>query len=81
MTVATGYARAINVAPTSKQTSIAELTLVDQSTRRGLDYLRQLAICYNRQANADKNEIALKTEDFINGRLEKIDAELGVDRG
>ena len=77
MTVATGYARAINVAPTSKQTSIAELTLVDQSTRRGLDYLRQLAICYNRQANADKNEIALKTEDFINGRLEKIDAELG----
>ena len=77
MTVATGYAKAINVAPTSKQTSIAELTLVDQSTRRGLDYLRQLAICYNRQANADKNEIALKTEDFINGRLEKIDAELG----
>ena len=77
MTVATAYAKAINIAPTSKQTSIAELTLTDQNTRRGLDYLNQLAICYNRQANADKNEIALKTEEFINTRLEKIDAELG----
>lgn len=77
MQVATAYAKAINVAPTSKQTSIAELTLVDQNTHRGLAYLRQLATCYNRQANADKNEIALKTEEFINGRLEKIDKELG----
>ena len=77
MTVAAGYAGALSVAPTSKQTSIAQLTLTDQNTRRGLDYLRQLAICYNRQANTDKNEIALKTEEFINSRLEKIDAELG----
>lgn len=77
MVVAARYAGALNVAPTSKQTSIAQLTLTDQNTRRGLDYLRQLAICYNRQANADKNEVAMKTEEFINGRLEKIDAELG----
>ena len=81
MTVATSYAKTINIAPTSKQTSIAELTLTDQITRRGLDYLRQLAVCYNRQANADKNEIALKTEEFINSRLEKIDAELGTTEG
>ena len=77
MRVAARYARALDVAPTSKLTSIARLTLTDQNTRRGLDYLRQLAICYNRQANADKNEIALKTEEFVNTRLEKIDAELG----
>ena len=81
MAVATGYAKALNVAPTSKQTSIAELTLTDMNTRRGLDYLNQLAVCYNRQANADKNEIALKTEEFINARLEKIDAELGSTEG
>ena len=77
MQVATSYANSLNVAPTSKLTSIAGLTLTDQNTRRGLDYLRQLAICYNRQANADKNEIALKTEEFINSRLTKIDTELG----
>ena len=81
MAMATAYAKAISVAPTSKQTSIAEMTLTDQNTRRGLDYLRQLAVCYNRQANADKNEIALKTEEFINSRLEKIDIELGNTEG
>jgi len=81
MTVATAYAKTINVAPTSKQTSIAELTLTDLNTRRGLDYLHQLAVCYNRQANADKNEIALKTEEFINSRLQKIDVELGNTEG
>ena len=31
MSVATGYAKALNVAPTSKQTSIAELTLTDMN--------------------------------------------------
>ena len=77
MYMATAYAKTISVAPTSKMTSIAQLTLTDQEPRRGLDYLRQLAICYNRQANTDKNEIAVKTEEFINGRLEKINAELG----
>ena len=77
MVVATRYAGSITIAPTSKMTSIAQLTLTDQNVRRGLDYLVQLAECYNRQANTDKNEIALKTEDFINSRLEKIDAELG----
>ena len=81
MSVAASYAEALNVAPTSKMTTIAEITLTDKNVRRGLDYLRQLAICYNRQANADKNEIALKTEEFINSRLEKIDAELGSTEG
>ena len=81
MVVATGYAKAISIATTTKKTSIAELTLTDLITRRGLDYLRQLVICYNRQANTDKNEIAMKTEEFINSRLEKIDAELGTTEG
>ena len=67
----------LTVAPTSKQTSIAELTLRDKSYRRGMDVLRQLNICYNRQANADKNEVALRTEEFINDRMAKINAELG----
>ena len=40
-----------------------------------------MAICYNRQANEDKNEIAVRTEEFINGRLEKINAELGSTEG
>ena len=76
--VASGYASGLSVAPTSKMTSIAQLTLNDRNANRAFDYLKQLALCYNRQANADKNEIAYKTEEFINSRLEKINAELGA---
>ena len=78
---ASSYVSKLSVAPTSKLTSIAELTLQDNNVRRAIDYLDALVAAYNGQANADKNEIALKTEEFINGRLEKIDAELGTTEG
>ena len=77
MYVATRYLNALTVAPTSKLTSIALLTIRDSDPIRAIDFLNQLAICYNRQANADKNEIAMKTEEFINDRMEKIEHELG----
>ena len=80
-TVAAMYQANLSVEPTSKTTSIALITLKDQSVARGEDFLNQLAVCYNRQANADKNEIALKTEEFINSRIEKINAELGLTEG
>ncbi len=79
--VAAKYAGSLSVSQTSKTTTIAELVLKDESPQRAVDYLRQLAICYNRQANEDKNEIAVRTEEFINGRLEKINAELGSTEG
>lgn len=77
MLVATQYLNQLTVAPSSKLTSIASLSLKDQNYRRGMDVLRQLAVCYNRQANADKNEVALRTEEFINERMSKISEELG----
>ena len=79
--VANQYMASTTVEPFSKLTSIAKITLTDKHPVRGIDYLRQLAECYNRQANADKNEIAMKTEAFINTRLEKINAELGATEG
>ena len=75
------YVGALSVSQTSKTTTIAQLTLKDEDPQRAVDYLQQLAICYNRQANEDKNEIAMRTEEFINGRLEKINAELGNTEG
>ena len=77
MSVAYKYVGSLSVEPTSKMTTIALLTLKDEHALRAIDFLNQLAVCYNRQANEDKNEIAVKTEEFINNRLEKIDAELG----
>ena len=77
MQVATDYLSRITIAPTSKLTDIAQLTLKDKNARRGIDVLRQLVICYNRQANADKNEVAFRTEEFINERMQMISKELG----
>lgn len=77
MQVATEYLQKLTVEPTSKLTSIAMLTLKDKNYRRAMDVLNQLTICYNRQANADKNEVALRTEEFINDRMAKINDELG----
>ena len=81
MLAATNYLSELTVAPTSKTTSVAKLTLRDEHIQRGMDFLSQLAQCYNRQANADKNEIALRTEEFINDRISKINAELGSTEG
>ncbi len=72
------YVNSMSIEPTTKYTTIALITLKDKDWERGSNFLRQLAVCYNRQANADKNEIAEKTEAFINGRLEKINSELGA---
>ncbi|WP_281698426.1 GumC family protein [Hallella colorans] len=75
------YVAALDVAQTNKSTTIAQLVVKDESPQRAMDYLQQLALCYNRQANEDKNEVAMRTEEFINGRLEKINAELGNTEG
>ena len=79
--VAARYIGSMTVEPTSKTTSIALVTINDENRLRAEEFLKQLVICYNRQANADKNEIAIKTEKFINERLEKINAELGTTEG
>ena len=75
------YCGGMSVSQSSKTTTIAIVTLNDQIAQRAFDYLKQLAVCYNRQANEDKNEIALRTEKFINSRLEKINNELGHTEG
>lgn len=75
------YVGNLNVTKSSKTTTIVDLVLNDEIPQRAIDYLKQLAIVYNRQANEDKNEIAVRTEQFINQRLEKINAELGSTEG
>lgn len=75
------YVNELQVVQTAKSTSIAQLQLTDEVPQRSLDYLKQLANVYNRQANEDKNTIALRTDKFINDRLGKINAELGKTEG
>ncbi|MGN0216596.1 MAG: Wzz/FepE/Etk N-terminal domain-containing protein, partial [Prevotella sp.] len=71
------YEAELTASQTNKNTSIVLLALSDEVPQRAMDYLKQLTIAYNQQANADKNEVATNTEAFINSRLEKINAELG----
>lgn len=79
--IAGKYSGALTVNQLSKNTSIASLTLTDEMPQRANDYLKQLVFSYNMQANEDKNEIAMRTEQFINSRLEKINTELGATEG
>ena len=78
MVVTLDYMKRLSVEPTSKETSIASIVVSDENVKRAIDFINMLVFCYNDQANIDKNEIAQKTEEFINKRIEKIDAELGV---
>lgn len=79
--VAAAFWASTRILQTNPMTSILEVDLEDAIPQRAKDYIRQLVICYNRQANEDKNEVALRTEEFINSRIEKINAELGDTEG
>ncbi|CAG9889735.1 Tyrosine-protein kinase [Bacteroides ovatus] len=75
--VAKGYQGALNIAPTSKTTSVAVVSLMNTNIQRGQDFINKLMEMYNRNTNNDKNEVAEKTKEFINERIKIIDEELG----
>ncbi|MBP1539162.1 MAG: polysaccharide biosynthesis tyrosine autokinase [Prevotella sp.] len=79
--IAGKYISSFGVGPLSRTTTIARLTLLDEIPQRAIDYLRQITVSYNRQANEDKNIVAVRTEEFINRRIDKISAELGQTEG
>ena len=76
--MANGYANALSVEPTSKTTTIAQITLQNTSPQRGVDFINKLIEIYNRDANNDKNEVASKTAEFIDERIKIINGELGT---
>ena len=77
MSVAKGYIQSLSIAPTSKTTSVAVLSLKNSNTRRGKDFINKLLEMYNINANNDKNEVAQKTAEFIDERIGIISKELG----
>ena len=78
MRVARAYCRDLNIAPTSKTTSVAVVSLKNSSLQRGQDFINKLLEMYNFNTNNDKNEIAQKTAEFINDRIKIISEELGA---
>lgn len=69
---------ATSIEPISKMTTIARITMSDTQRQRAEDYMNELIRVYNEDANEVKNEVALKTEAFVNKRIKIIDAELGT---
>lgn len=74
--VGRSYAGRLNVQPTSKMTTVAILSILDTHPARALDYLNELVNAYNDDANEDKNEVAEKTKEFIDERINVIQGEL-----
>lgn len=77
MQVVKEYGKNLNIAPTSKTTSVAVISLKDTDKQRGKDFINKLVEMYNRNTNNDKNEIAQKTAQFIDERIGIISKELG----
>ncbi|MEY8688200.1 GumC family protein [Bacteroides sp. AN502(2024)] len=75
---AKGYQLALKIEPTSKTTSVAVVSLMNTNIQRGEDFINKLIEMYNRNTNNDKNEVAEKTREFINERIQIIDEELGT---
>lgn len=76
ISVAKACLGALSIEPTSKTTSVAYISYLDVNKRRGVDFVNQLVTAYNRENNNDKNFVAMRTEEFIGKRLEKVAAEL-----
>lgn len=76
--VAASFRGRLNVAATNKTTTIAQLSLTDSQVARGSDFLNKLVELYNEEGNNDKNEVAAKTAEFIDERINIINRELGT---
>lgn len=79
MTVAKRFVKLLTIASASKKaTSIIQISLLDEQAARGVDFVNSLVAHYNERSNQERQEEAAKNETFINGRLAKIDQELGL---
>ena len=75
--VAKAYGGSLSVDATSKTTTIAQVALQNTSRQRAVDFINCLVAYYNQDANDEKNEVAMKSAEFIEDRIRIINEELG----
>lgn len=78
---ARAYMSRLSVAPVSKTSSVAVLDINTPVPAVGVDYLNAVIESYNNVTNDDKRQVARKTEDFINSRLDLLRLELAEKEG
>lgn len=76
--MAKGYRESLSVEPTSKTTTIAQVAVKNASRQRAVDFINCLVMYYNQDANDEKNEVAMKSAEFIEDRIQIINQELGT---
>lgn len=75
---AAGYRGALTIAPLSNNSTIATISLQNTNIQRASDFINELVTAYNEDTNAEKNEVAQKSADFIEARIDIINRELGT---
>ena len=62
--------------PDAKDSSLLEMSLTSSNSQKAADVLNHLIQVYNQISKDEKSEAALKTKEFIQGRLKKLGADL-----
>lgn len=66
----------IKIAPSSKQSTVIDLSIEGEIPKKGEDILNELLTVYNRAAILDKNVLAANTLKFVEDRLRLVAADL-----
>lgn len=74
--VARSYMAALSIAPVSKTSSVAMLSINTPVPAKGVDYINAVIESYNYVTNEDKRQVARKTEAFIIDRIDSLKVEL-----
>lgn len=71
------YIKNVQITPTDKFSTVLDLSMIDATPARAIDFLNNLVILYNDAAISDKRFVSEKTSEFIESRLNLITEELG----
>ncbi len=76
--VALSYMSALNIAPVSKNSSVAVLAINTPLPKNGMEFLDAVIENYNYVTNEEKRQVARQTEAFIIERIDSLSKELVV---
>lgn len=71
------YNSRLSVALSNKESTILDISMVDESKQRATDLLYKIIDVYNEQWLKDRNRVAISTSEFITERLDNLSKELG----
>lgn len=75
-TAANNVLNEVTISPSSKQSTVIDLSIKGQVPKRGEDILNDLLRVYTQAAIMDKNVLAANTLKFVNERLKYVEADL-----